>query len=63
MAANTAVAIAMPLVIAVVFGLLTSTILVLVVIPALYVIFDDLGWARVEHAASGEAMPEASKPT
>jgi multidrug efflux pump subunit AcrB len=52
-----------PLVIAVVFGLLTSTVLVLVVIPALYVIFDDLGWARVEEAASGEAMPEASKPT
>ncbi|MGC3872523.1 efflux RND transporter permease subunit [Halomonas sp. GXIMD04776] len=37
-----------PLVISVVFGLLTSTVLVLVVIPALYVIFDDLGWARVE---------------
>lgn len=37
-----------PLVIAVVFGLLTSTMLVLVVIPALYVIFDDLGWLRVE---------------
>ncbi|GAA3904004.1 efflux RND transporter permease subunit [Halomonas cibimaris] len=35
-----------PLVIAVVFGLLTSTVLVLAVIPALYVIFDDLGWAQ-----------------
>lgn len=42
-----------PLVIAVVFGLLTSTVLVLVVIPALYVIFDDLGWTRVEDAAPG----------
>nr|WP_298413737.1 efflux RND transporter permease subunit [uncultured Halomonas sp.] len=52
-----------PLVIAVVFGLLTSTILVLVVIPALYVIFDDLGWARVEEGTSGKVMPRASKPT
>ncbi|WP_163560805.1 efflux RND transporter permease subunit [Halomonas sp. NO4] len=41
-----------PLVIAVVFGLLSSTVLVLVVIPALYVIFDDLGWARTEDATS-----------
>ncbi|MCH4563030.1 efflux RND transporter permease subunit [Halomonas sp. EGI 63088] len=35
-----------PLVISVVFGLLTSTVLVLVVIPALYVLFDDRGWTR-----------------
>jgi len=34
-----------PLVISVVFGLLASTILVLLVIPALYVLFDDWGWA------------------
>ncbi|MFO7785534.1 MAG: efflux RND transporter permease subunit [Thermodesulfobacteriota bacterium] len=33
-----------PLVISVVFGLLTSTVLVLLVIPALYVLFDDWGW-------------------
>ncbi|AZR81299.1 efflux RND transporter permease subunit [Thiomicrospira sp. S5] len=32
-----------PLVIAVVFGLLTSTVLVLLVLPALYVILDDVG--------------------
>jgi len=32
-----------PLVIAVVFGLLTSTVLVLLVIPAVYVLFDDWG--------------------
>lgn len=37
-----------PLVISVVFGLLTSTVLVLLVIPALYVLFDDWGWARTE---------------
>ncbi|MFO7552583.1 MAG: efflux RND transporter permease subunit [Haliea sp.] len=34
-----------PLVIAVVFGLLSATVLVLLVLPALYVILDDLGWA------------------
>jgi multidrug efflux pump subunit AcrB len=34
-----------PVVISVVFGLLTSTVLVLVVIPALYVLFDDWGLA------------------
>ena len=39
-----------PLVISVVFGLLTTTVLVLVVIPAVYVLFDDLGWTRVEDA-------------
>ncbi|MDL0434012.1 efflux RND transporter permease subunit [Marinobacter sp. TBZ242] len=33
-----------PLVISVVFGLLSATVLVLVVIPALYVLFDDWGW-------------------
>ena len=35
-----------PLAISVVFGLLASTVLVLFVIPALYVIFDDLGWVE-----------------
>ncbi|MBB3190344.1 efflux RND transporter permease subunit [Halomonas cerina] len=39
-----------PLVIAVVFGLLSATVLVLLVIPALYVLFDDWGWARVTPA-------------
>lgn len=33
-----------PLVVSVVFGLITITVLVLVVIPALYVLFDDWGW-------------------
>lgn len=32
-----------PLVISVVFGLLVSTVLVLIALPALYVILDDLG--------------------
>lgn len=35
-----------PLVISVVFGLLVSTVLVLIVLPALYTILEDLGWAR-----------------
>lgn len=39
-----------PLVISVVFGLLSATVLVLLVIPALYVLFDDWGLTR-----SGEA--------
>lgn len=33
-----------PLVISVVFGLLSATVLVMLVIPALYVLFDDWGW-------------------
>ncbi len=37
-----------PLVISVVFGLVTATVLVLLVIPALYVVFDDWGWTRQE---------------
>ncbi len=37
-----------PLVISVVFGLITTTVLVLVMIPALYVLFDDWGWTRSE---------------
>lgn len=35
-----------PLVISVVFGLFSATVLVVLVIPALYVLFDDWGWAR-----------------
>lgn len=35
-----------PLTISVVFGLLSSTVLVLFIIPALYVVFDDFGWIR-----------------
>ncbi len=43
-----------PVVISVVFGLLSSTILVLLVLPALYVLFDDWGLAR--------AVEEAGEP-
>lgn len=38
-----------PLVISVVFGLLVTTVLVLVMIPAIYVLFDDWGWTQREH--------------
>lgn len=37
-----------PLVISVVFGLLTTTVLVLLMIPALYVLFDEWGWTKLE---------------
>jgi len=43
-----------PLVVSVVFGLLAITVLVLVLIPALYVLADDWGWTR--SAATGEAQ-------
>jgi len=45
-----------PLVISVVFGLFSSTVLVLIVLPAFYAILGDLGLAR----AKGGASPNAS---
>ncbi|WP_404366203.1 efflux RND transporter permease subunit [Marinobacter sp.] len=39
-----------PLVISVVFGLLVSTVLILLALPALYTILEDLGWATVPTA-------------
>lgn len=47
-----------PLVISLVFGLLVSTVLVVLVIPALYVIFDELGWTqkiRVDSHATADS--------
>jgi multidrug efflux pump subunit AcrB len=47
-----------PLVISVVFGLLTSTVLVLLVLPAFYAILADLGLSRVaSKEAAGAAIP------
>ncbi|MDP4033621.1 MAG: efflux RND transporter permease subunit [Pseudorhodobacter sp.] len=43
-----------PLVISVVFGLLTSTVLVLLVLPSLYAILDDLGLARAGQKADAQ---------
>lgn len=45
-----------PLVISVVFGLFSATVLVLIVLPAFYAILGDLGLARVK----GGAQPDAS---
>ena len=41
-----------PLVISVVFGLLISTVLILVALPALYAILEDLGWAKTPNPDS-----------
>lgn len=42
-----------PLVISVVFGLLSATVLVLLVIPALYVLLDDWGWVQATEPSTG----------
>lgn len=49
-----------PLVISVVFGLLSATVLVLLVMPALYVLFDDWGWTHVAREAGDKEIPSAS---
>ncbi len=51
-----------PLVISVVFGLFSSTLLVLVVLPAFYAILGDLGLAKAGDAANG-AKQEKGVPT
>jgi multidrug efflux pump subunit AcrB len=57
-----------PLVTSLVFGLLASTLLVLLVVPALYAILEDFGLTTFEeHAAGGmpppPGAPHASEPT
>jgi HAE1 family hydrophobic/amphiphilic exporter-1 len=37
-----------PLATSIVFGLLTSTLLVLLVVPALFAVFSDFGWTSVQ---------------
>jgi Cu/Ag efflux pump CusA len=49
-----------PVVISVVFGLLTSTVLVLLVIPALYVLFDDWGLVREPGPVIGSDQDKSS---
>ena len=39
-----------PLACSIVFGLLASTVLILVLLPALYAVLNDLGWTRAVHA-------------
>ena len=48
-----------PLVISVVFGLLASTVLVLLVVPSLYAILHDLGWSRPHAVARPAGAPPA----
>ena len=43
-----------PLVASIAFGLVATTVMVLFLIPVLYVIFEDLGWARPVADKSGE---------
>ncbi|WP_303906684.1 efflux RND transporter permease subunit [Thiohalomonas denitrificans] len=47
-----------PMVISVVFGLLTATVLVLLVMPALYVLFDEWGWVRSVETRQEEGSEE-----
>ena len=47
-----------PLVISVVFGLLVSTVLILILLPALYVILDDWGMSRTDGDVRGVAPDE-----
>jgi len=37
-----------PLATSIVFGLLASTVLVLLVVPAIFCVFDDFGWVKIE---------------
>jgi len=46
-----------PLVTSIVFGLLTATVLVLLVVPAIFSVFSDFGWVSIEK----EQHPEASE--
>ena len=46
-----------PLVTSIVFGLLTATVLVLLVVPAIFSVFSDFGWVSLEK----ELHPEASE--
>jgi len=43
-----------PLVTSIVFGLLMATALVLLVVPAIFSIFDDLGWVTIESTQASE---------
>jgi multidrug efflux pump subunit AcrB len=51
-----------PLVISVVFGLLSATVQVVLVIPALYVLLDDWGWARVPRSSAGVDLGSDRRP-
>jgi len=46
-----------PLVISIAFGLVASTLLVLLVLPCLYMILGDLGWVEGKEALAGTGIP------
>jgi len=47
-----------PLATSIVFGLLSATVLVLFVVPALFSIFNDFGWTSMESEREKMAAPE-----
>ncbi len=49
-----------PLATSIVFGLLSATILVLFVVPALFSVFSDFGWVSVEHEREIEGLTSES---
>ena len=51
-----------PLAVSIVFGLMASTVLVLLVVPCLYKIFDDLGWTASIDMRSDAAREQKGKP-
>ena len=51
-----------PLATSIVFGLLASTLLVLFVVPALFAVFDDLGWTSREKILAEEDSPTPARP-
>jgi multidrug efflux pump subunit AcrB len=48
-----------PLVTSVVFGMLSATLLVLLVLPALYGIMEDIGFIEISEAEPSEALMNA----
>lgn len=51
-----------PLATSIVFGLLASTLLVLFVVPALFAVFDDLGWTYREKILAEEDGQTPARP-
>jgi len=53
-----------PLVTSLAFGLISSTLLVLIVVPAFYMVLDDVGLTTLEKPGDGETTePEGARPS
>ncbi len=50
-----------PLVTSLAFGLFAATLMVLLLMPALYTIFDDFGWARLPEEDAKETAIQAAE--